>query len=112
LRESGGEAEAIDQLGEQRRAEARHESLAVRSDFYLSNTAILWHPQGDPPGQGLQASLTRMIPAQEDVPSVSTVAASGRLMNDPGSYGEAFVKRQGRSAAARLVGGPAFLAVA
>ena len=71
LGEGACQPEAIGQLGDQRGPRAGHQSVSVRGDFYLPETAVLCHPQGDPPGRGLRTSTPRILPAQEDGSSVS-----------------------------------------
>ncbi len=55
--------EAIGQPSDQRGPRARHQPVAVRSDFYRYNAAIGLHHLGDPPEQSLRALTTRILPA-------------------------------------------------
>jgi len=72
------------QPGNQRGPRTRHQPIAVRSDFYRYNAAIGLHHLGDPPEQSLRASTTRILPAQEDIPTASATPDAA-LPKDPGN---------------------------
>lgn len=70
------QADPISDPGEQTAARMRHQTGSVRRNFYLHQTPIACHLQGDPPESELQASRTRRIPAQADSPAAPVPGAA------------------------------------
>ena len=75
-RELPRQPDPVSDLGQQRRARVRHQTVAVRAHGYRETAPIALHPQGEPPEPILQASNTRRIPARADSPAAPTTGAA------------------------------------